>query len=604
MRSWVRLLEKKTVRGYRNTVQFLRTRVSRVQYILITAALTGLVSGIMAVFLKRSVQQVERLVQHFSGKEYLFLLCPAVGLLLTTWIIQRFFRGHIEKGIAMVLTAIARKSSFIPARNNYIHFITSALTVGSGGSAGLESPIIATGSSLGSTMARLGLLSYSERTLMIACGAAAGIAAVYDAPIAGVMFAVEVLLSETVVSYFVPLIIAAVVGVLCSKIYIGAPNMLNFELRQSFDYKNVPMYILMGIGAGFLSLYYAKAFRSVDRRLHGWKTSPYTKAIGGGLMLAAFFLLFAPLYGEGYESVRMLATDTPGRILPGIPWLHRLPQDVVLLVFTGCILFLKPVTAAITIGSGGNGGNFAPSVFVGGYLGFFFSRLVNTTCWPWLHLPEMNFTLVGMAGILSGVMYCPLTAIFLIAEITNGYGLIIPLMIVSSIAYFIARTFEPYYMETKQLAMDGLIFTHRRERNILSALSLSNLLERDQEILNPESTFGDLVRLVQQGDKQVFAVVDGKHHLVGVIALKDVRAMLFRPELYDTSLKDILREPAAIIPVDTPMTKVMREFDATTAGYLPVVDEERRFVGFLSRARLFEEYRSRVAQQKDIYEDE
>lgn len=605
MHPWIRLLRTKIIRGYHNGVYFLRTRVSKVQYIMITATLTGFVSGIMAVFLKRSVQQVERIVQHFNGRQYLFLLCPAAGLLLTTWIIQRFFRGHIEKGVAMVLKAIARKSSNIPSRNNYIHFITSALTVGSGGSAGLESPIIATGSSLGSTMARLGLLSYSERTLMIACGAAAGIAAVYDAPIAGVMFAVEVLLAETVVSYFVPLIIAAVVGVLCSKIYLGESNLFNFVLKQDFNYKNVPMYVLMGVGAGFLSLYYAKAFRGVDKRIHEWKTNPYAKALTGGLMLAAFFLLFAPLYGEGYESVKMLANDTPARILPAAAWAQRLPQNLLLLLFTGFILFLKPVTAAITIGSGGNAGNFAPSVFVGAYWGFFFSRLGNVTCWPWLQLPETNFTLVGMAGLLSGVMYCPLTAIFLIAEITNGYGLIIPLMMVSTISYFIARTFEPYYMETKQLAMDGLIFTHRREGNILSALSLSNLTERDQKVLHPEDSFGDLIRLVKEGDKQIYAIVDTKRQLSGVIALNDIRGMMFQPELYDkTVLKDIVRQPPATLPIDAPMTKVMQEFDATKARFLPVIDEEKRFVGFISRTRLFEQYRSRVAQQKDIYEDE
>ncbi|HEV9035781.1 MAG TPA: chloride channel protein, partial [Puia sp.] len=583
-----------------------RTRVSKVQYLLITAALTGLVSGVMAVFLKRSVQQVEKLVQHFSGKEYLFLLCPAAGLLLTTWIIQRWFRGHIDKGIAMVLKAIARKSSFIPSRNNYIHFITSAITVGSGGSAGLESPIIATGSSLGSTMGRLGLLNYPERTLMIACGAAAGIASIYDAPIAGVMFAVEVLLAETVVSYFVPLIIAAVVGVLCSKIYIGGPSMFNFALKQDFNYRNVPMYVLMGVGAGFLSLYYAKAFRGVDKKLHAWKTGPYTKALAGGLMLAAFFLLFAPLYGEGYESARMLANDTPNRILPTAGWLHGIvPQDVLLVIFTGCILLLKPITAAITIGSGGNGGNFAPSVFVGAYWGFFFSKLTNVTCWPWLHLPETNFTLVGMAGLLSGVMYCPLTAIFLIAEITNGYGLIIPLMLVSCIAYFIARTFEPYYMETKQLAMDGLIFTHRREGNILSALSLENLIERDHQTLRPEDGFGDLIGHIRESDKQIFAIIDAKHKLAGVITLNDIRGKMFQPELYDQLLlKEIMRQPAAVLPLDSAMTQVMHEFDTTKARFLPVVDEEQRFVGFISRTRLFEQYRSRVAQQKDIYEDE
>jgi CIC family chloride channel protein len=602
MHAWIRLLKRKVVRGYHNGVHFLRTRITKVQYIIITAALTGIVSGMMAVLLKRSVQQVERLVQHFNGREWLFLLCPAVGLLLTTWIIQRFFRGHIDKGIAMVLKAIAGRSSFIPTRNNYIHFITSALTVGSGGSAGLESPIVATGSSLGSTMGKLGLLNYSERTLMIACGAAAGISAVYSAPIAGVMFAVEVLLAETVVSYFVPLIIAAVIGVLCSKIYLGESSMFNFVLRQNFDYKNVPMYALMGIGAGFLSLYYAKAFRGVDRKLHHWKTNPYIKAMAGGLMLAGFFLLFGPLYGEGYESVKMLADDTAARILPGAAWLRHVPESVLLLVFTGCILLLKPITAAITIGSGGNGGNFAPSVFVGAYWGFFFSRLCNAT--GWLHLPEGNFTLVGMAGLLSGVMYCPLTAIFLIAEITNGYGLIIPLMIVASIAYFIVKTFEPFYMETKQLAMSGEIFTHRREQNILSMLSLNSMTERDHEVLHPADSLKDLVSRLATSDSPIFAVVDAEQRLLGVITLNDIRSMIFEPESQGILLKDLLKQPSAILQSDAPMTKVIKEFDSTGADHLPVVNEDGRFAGFVSKARLFEKYRLQVAQVKDIYEDE
>lgn len=603
MRAWTQPFKRKIIRAYHNGVHFLRTRISKVQYIIITATLTGFVSGMMAVLLKRSVQQVERLVQHFSGKEYLFLLCPAAGLLLATWIIQRFFHGHIDKGIAMVLKSIAGKSSFIPARNNYIHFITSAITVGSGGSAGLESPIVATGSSLGATMGRLGLLNYSERTLMIACGAAAGIAAVYDAPIAGVMFAVEVLLAETVVSYFVPLIIAAVAGVLCSKMYLGESSMFNFALKSNFDYKNVPMYVLMGVGAGFLSLYYAKAFRGVDTKLHHWKVNPYTKALSGGLMLAAFFLVFSPLYGEGYESVRMLADDTPMRILPGAAWLGHIPPNVLLIVFTGCILFLKPLTAAITIGAGGNGGNFAPSVFVGAYWGFFFSRLGNAT--GLLHLPEGNFTLVGMAGLLSGVMYCPLTAIFLIAEITNGYGLIVPLMIVATIAYFIARTFEPYYMETKQLALAGEIFTHRREQNILSAFSLGGLTERDHEVFHPADSFKDLIRHIAAVDKRIFAVVDASHHLLGVIAINNIRGMMFQPEVYDKKeLKELMSRPPAILTIDTPMTKVMQEFDRTGAEYLPVIDDDKRFAGFVSRARIFEKYRSQVAQIRDIYDDE
>jgi CIC family chloride channel protein len=264
---------------------------------------------------------------------------------------------------------------------------------------------------------------------------------------------------------------------------------------------------------------------------------------------------------------------------------------------------LKPLTAAVTIGSGGNGGNFAPSVFVGAYWGFFFSRLGNAT--GWVHLPEGNFTLVGMAGLLSGVMYCPLTAIFLIAEITNGYGLIIPLMIVASIAYFIAKTFEPFYMETKQLALSGEIFTHRREQNILSMLSLEKLTERDQQVFHPADLLKDLIRHIAQVDKPIFAVVDAGHRLTGIITFNDIRPMLFEPEAHEkTLLKELIRQPSAVLQIDTPMTTVIKEFDRTGEDYLPVIDEDRRFVGFVSKARLFEKYRLQVAQIKDIYEDE
>jgi len=340
----------------------------------------------------------------------------------------------------------------------------------------------------------------------------------------------------------------------------------------------------------------------VDGKLHHWKTSPYVKALAGGLMLAGFFLLFAPLYGEGYESVKMLAGGTPARILPNADWLHGIPQNALLLIFTGCILFLKPVAAAITIGSGGNGGNFAPSVFVGAYWGFFFSRILNET--GWLHLPEGNFTLVGMAGLLSGVMYCPLTAIFLIAEITNGYELFIPLMIVSSIAYFIAKTFEPYYMETKQLALEGQIFTHQKERNILSSLSLDQMVQRDPTVLHLRNTLHELVDQIQSNDKNIFAVVDDQKRLAGIIELGDIKPLLFQPSLYDsTLLKTLVKKPTEVLSIDMPMEEVMRHFDLTNTWYLPVVDGEKRFVGFVSKSLLFEKFRQQLSFQKDIYEE-
>lgn len=594
--------KKQAIKWYQVGLDFLHARLSRVQYIILSASIVGVVSGLMAVLLKTAVHEVHSWVNSFSDRRLFFLLFPAAGLLLTSFVIHRFFRGHIEKGIAMVLKSIARRSAYIPSRNNYVHFITSALTVGFGGSAGLEAPIVATGSSLGSTMARLGKLSYAERMLMIGCGAAAGVAAVYNAPIAGMIFAIEVLLVDTMVSYFVPLIIAAVIGVLCSKILVGDSHLFNFILKENFNYRNVPFYVLLGVGAGFLCLYYARAFGKVDKSIHAWKFNPYVKALIGGGLLALCFLLFAPLYGEGYASIATLADGTPAEILPQVSWGDKIPYDVLLLGFVGLVFLLKPVAAAITIGSGGNGGNFAPSLFVGAFWGFFFSRLMNVT--GWVHLPEGNFTLVGMAGVLSGVMYCPLTAIFLIAEITNGYGLFVPLMIVSSIAYFIVKQFEPYYMETKALALGGQIFTHKKEHNILSSIHIADVMKTGEKTLHLNDRFEQLLQLFRDSGISNFAVLNEKKMLVGIIDLNDVRSLLADPEKHlAVPLREFMRQPSVVVEEGEPMVSVMEKFDKSQNTYLPVVNEEKAFVSFVYKAALFEQYRAQLAVQKDIYEE-
>ena len=389
------------------------------QFIMVIATLTGFFSGLLAVLLKTLVHYIQYWIKEIQVSNFAYLLFPVIGLIITAFIVHYFFGGQIEKGIAMVLKAIARKSSFIPLSHTYLHVVTSSITVGLGGSVGLEAPIVATGSAVGSNIARISDLNYQERTLLIACGAAAGISAVFNAPIAGVIFAVEVLLVETVVSYFIPLIISSVVGALCSKIILQESSLFNFVLKQNFDYKNVPYYIILGVMAGFISLYYARMFKKTENKIHGWKMNGYMKAATGGLLLLGIYFVFPPLFGEGYGSVKLVANGALTSFTDNTTLFSKLSGSWALIAFTGLIVLFKPVAAGITIGSGGNGGNFAPSLFAGSYLGFFFSKLLNST--SWIKIPEGNFSLVGMAGVLSGVMYCPLTAIFLIAEITNGY---------------------------------------------------------------------------------------------------------------------------------------------------------------------------------------
>jgi chloride channel protein, CIC family len=586
---------------YQVIINQLRIRVTRVQFIMIIATLTGFVSGLIAVLLKTFVHYVQHWIKEIPVSKFAYLLFPGAGLLITVFIVRQFFGKEIEKGIAMVLKAIARKSSFIPLRNVYLHVITSSVTVGLGGSAGLEAPIVATGSAVGSNLARITDLNYRERTLLIACGAAAGIAAVFNAPIAGVIFAIEVLLTETVVSYFIPLMISSVMGALCSKIILKEASLFNFVLKQNFDYKNVPFYILLGVLAGFVSLYYAKTFKSIEGRIHNSKLNAYSKAIVGGLLLLVICFVFPPLFGEGYDSIKLVANASPGNMTDHTTLFSRLGENWGLITFTALIVLVKPVAAAITIGAGGNGGNFAPSLFAGSYLGFCFSKLVNSI--PLIKIPEGNFSLVGMAGVLSGVMYCPLTAIFLIAEITNGYELFIPLMIVSSISFLIVKTNEPFSMETKKLASLGHIFTHQKEKNILTRIRLNDMLESTYESISMDKKLSDLVEMIKKSDRNIFAVHDGRQRFAGIIELNDVKQKLFEPDQFKTiSIKALMKKPSAVLNETQDMHEVMEQFDITHSWYLPVLDKDRRFIGFISKTKVFNKYREVLSQQGDFYE--
>lgn len=587
---------------YQRSLQYLRTRLTRMQFLMVIATFAGLVSGLIAVLLKTLVHSIQYFINDQSVSGFTYLLLPAAGLFVTVFIYRHLFGGQAEKGIAMVLKAIARKSSYIPLSHTYLHVITSSVTVGTGGSVGLEAPIVATGSAVGSNVSRISELNYQERTLLIACGAAAGISAVFNAPIAGVIFAVEVLLVETTVSYFIPLIISSVVGALCSKIILEESSLFNFILKQNFDYRNVPYYILLGVLAGFVSLYYSHMFKVAENRIHKLKMNAYLKALLGGLMLLLIYFAFPPLFGEGYTSVKLVANASFTSVPDNTTLFSRLGENWGIIAFTALIVLFKPIAAGITIGSGGNGGNFAPSLFAGSYLGFVFARLLNST--PWTSIPVGNFSLVGMAGVLSGVMYCPLTAVFLIAEITNGYELFIPLMIVSSISFFIVKSYEPYSMETKKLAMEGQIFTHKREKNILTSISLGDMLQDKYESIKVDKKLKDLVDIIKRSEKNIFAVVSEKEVFAGIIELNDIKQKLFQPEQFDkVTIRSIMKKPAAVLHYDHDMHTVMEKFDITQSWYLPVLNKDKKFIGFISRTKLFNKYREILSSQGDLYEN-
>ncbi|MEI9933302.1 MAG: chloride channel protein [Ferruginibacter sp.] len=418
----------------------------------------------------------------------------------------------------------------------------------------------------------------------------------------GVIFAIELLLAETVLSYFIPLIIAAVVGALCSKIILQEHILFNFRLTQTFDYKNVPFFVALGILSGFVSLYYTRAFTGVEKRIHRLKINPYSRAIVSGILLLIIFYFLRPLFGEGYSSIKELANGTPENISRNESFFSYLNPDWALVFFAALIVLAKPIAAAITIGGGGNGGNFAPSLFSGSFLGFFFAKLMNTI--GFVKLPESNFSLVGMAGVLSGVMYAPLTAIFLIAEITNGYELMIPLMIVSIISFFIMKHFEPYSMEIKQLAIEGEVFTHKKEQNILTNINLESILTESYLSISMDKKLKELVDMIKHSEKNIFAVEDKNGKFVGIIELNDIKQKIFDPELFDkTYVYELMKKPPDTIRIDEQMQKVMEKFDIAYSWYLPVLDNDGKFVGFISKAKIFDQYRKAIAAQRDLYDD-
>jgi len=474
----------------------------------------------------------------------------------------------------------------------YAQIITSSLTVGLGGSAGLESPIVITGAAFGSNYAQRFKLSYKDRTLLIGCGVAAGIAAAFNAPIAGVLFAIEVLLVDVSISAFTPIMIAAATGALVSVIALDETVLLSFKQQQEFDYHNIPYYILLGICTGFISVYYSINFQRIEHLFARLRFTPYKKAIFGASILAVLIFIFPTLFGEGYESIKILSENDPGQLLENTLFSSFRNNSWVLLLFIGLTMMLKVFATAITLGSGGNGGNFAPSLFLGSYIGFFFSKFLNHT--GLTALPVSNFTLVGMAGILSGLFHAPLTAIFLIAEITSGYALMIPLMIVASMSFAISKRFEKHSLDVKNLVKKGNAFTSNKDTNILSTLDTNAIIQTDYLTVSPGENLEKLVDLISHSDQVIFAVVDSEKKLFGVVHFNDIREIIFNSyRVKYTLIKEVMREPIDIIYPTDSMETVMNKFEKTKVHFLPVLKNGKYF-GFISKSYALEAYRTKL----------
>ncbi|WP_089317680.1 chloride channel protein [Pontibacter ummariensis] len=580
---------------------WLRRHTSDREFMLISSVLVGLTAGMAAVVLKTLVHYIHELLAYGNrllDQPYWLVIFPLIGILLTVFVARTLFQGKPSRGTASVLFNISQKSSMVERYNMYFHVITSALTVGFGGSAGLESPIVVTGSAIGSNYGREYHLNYRDRTLLLASGAAAGIAAVFNAPIAGVLFAIEVLLTDISISAFIPLIIAAVVGTLCSKIILQEEILFYIGQREFFAAAHVPFYVLLGILCGMMSVYYTRMALRVEELFEGYHNKVYTRAMVGGVLLGLLIMLFPPLFGEGYTSVSLLESNNAQMLLQD-SWLAFFgTNEWLVLGFVGALALVKVFATTITIASGGNGGNFAPSMFVGATTGFFFSRLVNLL--EISRLPVSSFSMVGMAGILSGVMHAPLTAVFLIAEITGGYTLMIPLMIVSATSYALVKYFEPYSLDTKKLAQKGQLLTHNKDRTILRIMKIRHLIETEFQPVSPDATLGELVQVIAHSRRNLFPVVNAEQKLEGVILLENVREIMFKAEKYDTvKVKELMVRPPAMVQYDDSMADVMKKFDESNAWNLPVLRQDQ-YLGFVSKSSIFTKYRKLLIKTTNV----
>jgi len=584
-------LEK--ARSYELILHWLNNRLSRSQFLLLSGILVGCTAGLAGVLLKTIVHNIHFFITnkvHFEYQILFYIIFPFLGIVLTTSIVLTIFKGQDRKGIGAILYEIAQNSSIVSSVKTYSQIVQSAITVGLGGSAGLESPIAVTGAAIGSNYAQTYRLNYKERTLLLAAGATAGVASAFNAPIAGVMFAFEILLTGVVFTDFIPLVVAAVCGSLLSRILLQEDILFRFHTREAFDYRNLPYYLILGIITGLYARYFLMVSLKVEHFIKGLKMSRLRKAMLGGAILSLLCMLFPPLFGEGYDTVKAFTNGNTNSIIENSLFRYFDIKEWTIIVFLICVCLLKAFATSFTIFSGGNGGNFAPSLFAGGTVGFLFAVICQQIGFK--DVPVSNLVLVGMAGAMSGVLYSPLTAIFLIAESSFGYDLFIPLMIVSVISYLIAKWFSPISPELKSLADQGKIFTNQHDENLLFSLHTEDFIDRYSQTINENASIEELSDLVKNGNKNFFAVIDDHKKLRGILTLDYIRPYFFNDENDLTlTITKIMRAPAAFIHPDDKPREILQIFDNTGTWSLPVVDQQNIFLGFISKSSILMSYR-------------
>jgi len=578
--------------------------VSDKMFLLILALVVGFMSAVAAYVLHGIINLIVALLTsqfEKSSANWLYLVYPVIGIYLTSLFVRYIVRDDISHGITRILYAISSNRSRLKSHNCWSSVIASAITIGFGGSVGAEAPIVLTGSAIGSNLGKLFHMDRKTLMTLVGCGAAGAIAGIFKAPIAGLVFTLEVLLIDMTMSSLLPILVSCVTATCFTYIFSGDAALFAFHLDNEWTVQRIPACLLLGIACGLVSLYFIRTMSFAEGIFARFKDRPYVRLAIGGTMLSLLIFLLPPLFGEGYSSINLLLN---GRT--EADWNHILDnslfagQAALLIPYIALVLLFKVFATSATNGGGGCGGTFAPSLFVGCFTGFLFSRLWNMEQIG-VYVPEKNFALMGMAGVMSGVMHAPLTGIFLIAELTGGYSLLLPLMIVSVSSYLTIIIFEPHSIYGSRLAKEGRLLTHHTDHAALTLMNLDSVIERDYQAVSPDMELGQIVNQVSRSHSRVLPVTDGAGTLLGEVDIMHIRKVLFRIELYHHfTASQLMEEPVATLLDSAPMTSVMKTFDRTGAEWLPVVDTDNRLKGYISRQRLYTLYRKMV---HDMSED-
>lgn len=573
-------------------VDWRERHIKEKNFLIILALVVGVVCGVAALILKGLIHIISHaLTSHMSETtaNWAYLVLPVVGVIIVTLYVRYMVRDNISHGVTRVLFAISQRKSRLKRHNMYTSLLASSVTIGFGGSVGAEGPIVYTGAAIGSNIGQAFRLSPRILMLLVGCGAAAGIAGIFRAPIAGMLFTLEVLMIDLTGATVMPLLISSITAATVAYIAEGYTAEFFFTQSEEFITGKIPYAILLGIFCGFVSLYFTKVigwmeslFRRMERR--------WVKIATGGAVLAMLIFLFPPLYGEGYESINSLLEGNTASIVSGTFFYVDRDSVWFICIFIALIVLTKAFATAATNGSGGVGGTFAPALYVGAMAGFLFAYSLNHLDIG-IDISNKNFALMGMAGVMSGVMHAPLMAIFLTAEMTGGYNLFLPLLIVSTLSYGTIRMFEPYSIYTMRLAKRGELLTHHKDKAVLTLLKVDNVIEKDFKEVHPSMTLKEMVDVIATSNRNLFPAVDDEGNLKGVVLLDDIRNIMFRPDLYQKMhVQKFMSMPPARIDIHDSMDDVMKIFDKTNAWNLPVVDGDK-YVGFVSKSKIFNSYR-------------